>query len=177
MALPCPLTSDYTWDGCATKSGGITKFYIVEREALLAAPTVVAGVVTAMSLAVGEQFRIYDIQKEISTVTDDWSTPKETGLTTYSPKLSFTVNSLATVLRQEIKLIGQHRTLIMFEDTNGITRLMGAKLGMLLLSGTANFGTLMADAQKQVLSFEGTEPDHMYEVTPGIIPALLIPAV
>lgn len=176
MAISCPLTQGFTYTGCGPKVGGIPEVMFCPIEAKDTI-TIAAGVVTAMHLLVGEQFRVYDIQKELSQFQDDWDTPNATGLTTFKPTLDMTINSLASSLRQEIKLLSQHRLMTIFKDNNGIYRLAGYNFGMLLLNGKANFGKLNADGQAQVMHFEGTEADPIYEVTPSLIPALIIASV
>lgn len=179
--MPCDLTTSFTYSGCGTKPGGISKLYFGERQNLLVAPTVAAGVITAMQMKTGKMFREYDIQLEISGVTDDSATPKETGLETFTPMIDFTIMSLLTSLRQEIRLMSQNRLVIMALHNDNVVRVYGITKGMLKTKNGSNFGIKDEDGQKQILHFEGTEPEPAYELTGGatgsIMTALLAPGV
>lgn len=172
--MSCDLTSGFIYSGCLVKSGGISKLYFIEKQNILSY-TVVAGVITAMANKTGKMFREYDIQLEISGTTDDSETPKETGLETFHPIVEFTIWSLLTSLRQEIRLMSQNRLVVTALHNDGVLRTYGLTKGLLKTKNTSNFGIKDEDGQKQILHFEGTEPEPAHELTGSLLTALLAP--
>jgi len=174
--MPCPLTSGYSFLGCKGGAGGIRRVLISEF-ANKNTQTIVAGVMTALDLQVGTQFREYLLDKEMGFFSDNGAWTKASGSISYAPMVDFTIKGLTTAVRQEMQLVAQNTLMIIVESRAGVYYMFGYDSGMDLMTWGVESGTALIDFNGMKMHFEGQETLPIYEVASGLIPAQLLPAV
>jgi len=184
--MACALTQGYDYAaGCRSFQGGISQALFAPLSDLATITVSAAGLVTAMTMKIGKQFRVYNLKPELSFFTDNPTGSSENGTLTYAQSVSVTLLTMEQTYRQEIKLLGQNYLLIIVRDNNGVYRLAGynglingvPQGGMELATGEAGGGTLRADGHKQTIVFNGSSDSPMQDVTGSLIATLTAPAV
>lgn len=172
--MACLLTSGNNDQGCKTGGAGIKRVLITEYVNKNTA-TITAGVVTAMALDTTTQFREYVLHNENPGMWQDDLTV-ENGNYFYQKVIDFDVRTLSVAVRNEILLIAQNTVMMIVERFDGTYNLFGYNNGMDLKTGAATSGTAPNDYKGNKLHFEGKDLVPAYEVSSGIIAALLLPA-
>ena len=174
--MACPLTQGYSFLGCKGGAGGIKRVLLSEF-ANKNTQTIVAGVITAITLDTGTQFREYLLDKEMGFFSDNGAWTKASGVKSYAPMVDFTIKGLTTAVRQEMDLVAQNTLLIIVESKAGVYYMFGYDSGMDLMTWGVESGTGLIDFNGMKMHFEGQEITPIYEVSSGLIASLLVPAV
>lgn len=169
--MACALTQGYTLD-CKDSLGGLKSVYFIEK-GNVASVTETAGVVTAISLAVGKVFYKYDLVKETSSFTETVTASVQNGTIFYAQELSVILNKLQANTRNEILLLAQNSLVAIAEDRNGKYWLLGKDGGLDISGGTAASGVAAGDRNGYELTFAGQEASLAPEVDSTIIAALV----
>jgi hypothetical protein len=173
--MPCALTTDYTFATCIGGQGGAQKVFITEWANLSGAGstfTATAGVITAWTLATGKKFRTYSVDQEQVLFTDPLAVSDETGAIVYTPTVAFTIKGFSITNFLEIALIAKNYLCIIVLDNNGLYWVYGKDRPMKMVSASADGGQKLEDGQKQLLSFNGKDSVHMYQMNAALITAL-----
>lgn len=173
MPAPCLLSQGYSYVGCKTGAGGIRRVLITEFENVTAY-TIAANVITGITKPVGKVFREYLLDKEMGSFSDNGTHTLASGTNSYAPTIDFTIKSLTTSVKNEIKLLSQNTLLMICESRDGTYWLFGKVNGMDLLTWSAESGKALTDFRGQNLHFEGKESDYSMEVSSAIIAGLLV---
>ena len=172
--MACALTAGRALD-CRDSVGGIKRLLITEL-ANKATLTITTGAITALTLAVGKQFWVYDQVRETSNFSEATQASVENGTLAYETTLTAIFNKGETATRNQIRLLAQNRLMILAEDRNGKYWLLGEINGAELTAGTYASGTAMGDRNGYELTFVSKEGTALMEFTGNITP-LLSPAV
>lgn len=172
--MPCELTQSITQD-CKDSTGGIREVYGIEFENVEAI-TEAAGVVTAITVADGKQFRKYVLPKETASWTESPNASPENGTIFYQQELTLVFNKMRANIRNELMLLAQNRLLFIVKDQNDEYWLLGKLNAADLTGGDGGTGTAYGDRNGYTRVFTAKEPDMAPSVTAAIIPALLLPA-
>lgn len=171
--MSCALTSSYTYTGCKGGPGGIKEVLITEFDNVTAS-TIVANVITSMTLVTGKLFRRYILDKEVGAAEGNLNAPN--GSVSYEHKVDFTLRGLATSTQAEIKLLAQNSLIMIVRDAEDVYRVYGLTRSMDLKTVPGSTGKASADFKINTLTFTGSEPLWPLEVQTSIIAALLIAA-
>jgi hypothetical protein len=169
--MPCALTQSITLD-CRDSIGGLKSVMFIEF-ANVTAITAAAGVVTAITKAVGKKFFKYDLAKETSQFTETFTSSVANGTFFYAQELSIVLNKLQTNVRNEILLLAQNNLLAIAEDKNGNYWLLGRLNGLDVTGGNAASGTASGDRSGYTITLTAQEKELAISVNSGIIAALL----
>jgi len=169
--MSCTLTQGNTLD-CKDSKGGIKTVYIADMSDTGSTITIASGVVTAWSSAATD-FWTYQVRPETSN--HDWDiVPSEAnGTSFYTHKLTIKLHKMTAALSEEIVRLVQKRLHIIVLDRNGKYWLLGYTNGMTVVASTAGTGTAMGDMNGYTLNFSSNEEYQPYEVSSGIIAAML----
>lgn len=169
----CPLTTGFDLSGgCDVGPGGVQAIYFCEsynKNTFTAA----GGVVTVMTLQSAKVFRKYVPRKNNANFSEVLTRDPVTGGFSVKSTITLPLNSLTTVLRQEVQLLARNPLMIVVKDQQGIYRLFGYDNVMDCITADASSGTNMIDGQKMALTFTGEESIFAYEiVSPSILSGL-----
>jgi hypothetical protein len=173
--MSCELTQSVPI-GCKGGPGGNKEVLFIEFENVESI-TAAAGVVTAITVATGKQFRRYQMPRETSFFTEAPNSSVANGTIFYQQELTIVINNMGAVIRNEIMLLAQNRLLAISIDNTGKAWLLGWKNALDVTGGEGGTGTAFGDRNGYVRVFVGQEPEMAPEVQASIIPALLSAAV
>jgi hypothetical protein len=172
--MPCNLTQNITID-CKDSIGGLKEVLFIEFDNVTTI-TEASGVVTAITLATGKQFRRYQLPKETGFFTEAPNASVQNGTIFYQQELTVVINKMQANTRNEIQLLAQNRLISIALDLNGKYWLLGREQSLDLTGGEGGSGTAHGDRNGYTRVFTGQERQMAPEVTSGIIAALLVPA-
>jgi hypothetical protein len=165
--MPCALTQGYTLD-CKDSLGGIKNVYFAPYEDL-ATVTIVAGVVTVLTMDATKVFYKYDLVKESSNFAEAVNTNVQNGTVFYAQTLEIILNKLQVNTRNEIVLLAKNRLAVIVTDQQGENWFLGITNGLDLTGGGSASGTAFGDRSGYTLTFTGNEKELCQKVT-AVIP-------
>ena len=169
--MGCILTQSMVLD-CKESVGGIKNAYFMSWADLLVV-TETAGVVTAITKAVGKKFYKYELVKNSADYTENINANVQNGTVYYAQELKIILNKMQANTRNEILLLAKSNLVAIVEDSNGKYWLAGRTNGLDITGGSANSGTAQGDRNGYSLTFTGGEKEMAPEVTSSIIAGLL----
>ncbi|TWF38854.1 hypothetical protein FHW36_10677 [Chitinophaga polysaccharea] len=172
--MPCELTQSLTQD-CKDSIGGVSEVMAIEFDNVESI-TETAGVISAIVLATGKQFRKYSMPKDTAFFTDVPTANVQNGTIFYQQEVTIVFNKMRTNVRNELLLLAQNRLIFIIKDKNGTYWLLGKKNALDLTGGEGGTGTASGDRNGYTRVFTGQEPQMAVEVQSTLIAALLLPA-
>jgi|SRR4051812_22229726 len=172
--MACNLTQNMTID-CRDSIGGAKEILFIEFDNVTSM-TEASGVVTAMVLASGKQFRRYVVPKETSFFTEALTANVQNGTNFYQQELTIVLNKMQANTRNEIQLLAQNRLIAIVLDLNGKYWLLGKEQAIDATGGDGGTGTAHGDRNGYQRVFTGMERFMAPEVQASIIAGLLTPA-
>lgn len=172
--MPCNLTQSMTID-CKDSIGGLKEVLFIEFDNVTAM-TEASGVVTAITVSTGKQFRRYVMPKETSFFTETPNSNVQNGTIFYQQELTIVLNKMQANTRNEIQLLAQNRLLAIGLDLNGKYWLLGKERALDLTGGDGGSGTATGDRNGYTRVFTGMERNMAPEVQSTLIAGLLTPA-
>jgi hypothetical protein len=168
----CLTTQGYTLP-CRDSNGGISVIYIADFSDK-GSPTLSAtsGTITAWSDAAGDFFT-YECRPEVSNGSFNATMNDANGTTFYAHSITFNVDKLSGIQGVENDILAKGRFLIIFKDNNGKYFCLGYTNGMRCSAMENTTGTALGDYNGTKFTFTSNEPAPAYEVSSGIISALL----
>ncbi len=172
MACNVSLTS--ILKSCSDNTGGISNIYIVPTE-FISATTVTTGTVTTITMSGAAKFVSYEFNKNSASYVEEAAISLENGSTFYTTTLTLTIPRREVAKRNSLALVaaGQKNLNIIIKDMNGLYWYMGYANSANLSALGEGSGAAKGDGSKYSLSFIAEEPALMYEVSSGIIAAIV----
>jgi hypothetical protein len=161
--------------GCNDSIGGLKEVLFIEFDNVTAI-TEASGVVTAITVSPGKQFRRYVMPKETSFFTETLNSNVANGTIFYQQELTIVLNKMQANTRNEISLLAQNRLIAIGLDNNGKYWLLGRERSIDATGGDGGSGTATGDRNGYTRVFTGMEKDMAPEVQNSIIADLLAPA-
>lgn len=172
--MACNLTQNLSID-CKDSVGGLKEVLFIEFENVLTI-TAPSGVVTAMTLVTGKQFRRYIMPKETAFFTEAPTVSVQNGTIFYQQELTIVINKSQANTRNELQVLAQNRLIALCLDLNGKYWLLGWEQAIDVTGGEGGSGTAHGDRNGYTRSFTGMERVMAPEVLASLIPALIVPA-
>jgi hypothetical protein len=160
---------------CKDSIGGLKEVLFIEFDNVTAV-TEASGVVTAITVAPGKQFRRYVVPKETSFFTETPNVNVQNGSVFYQQELTIVLNKMQANTRNEIQLLAQNRLLSIAYDLNGKYWLLGKERAIDVSGGDGGSGTATGDRNGYTRVFTGMERFMAPEVQSTLIAGLLTPA-
>jgi len=146
---------------CNRISGGIKNIYFAVLDEVSAIPQT-AGEITDLEMGTNDLYR-YTMPLGVASISDTIVGSLENGTIYYAPTASIILNRLTKEDQNQIKLLGQTKTIIFAElnqqlsNGNNVIVGMGSVNGMSLDSGTMDSGAAWGDRNGYTLNFSGLE--------------------
>lgn len=160
---------------CRDSLGGTKEVYFIEFENV-SAITETSGMVTAITVASGKQFRKYQVPKETSFWTQALNSNVQNGSIFYQQELTVIVNKMQANTRNELQILAMNRLLAIVLDANGKYWLLGKDNALDATAGEDGSGTASGDRNGFSRTFTGMERFMAPEVQSSLIATLLTPA-
>ena len=141
--MACALTQGYSLD-CRDSYGGVKSIYIMEIDNATTI-TAAAGVVTAITKAIGKKFYKYALVAHTAEGAEDYSLSREAGTSENTQSVKFPINKMSVAVRNELLLLGKNRLLIVLLDENGTAWMYGKEYGLMLDKTSAKTGVALSD--------------------------------
>jgi len=158
--MSCSLTTGYAL-GCRDSVGGIKTIYVQSFNPTGSCNTNGSGSVTGFTGYASGSFFEYDLTKATSSMTETLNASIENGSLFYTPEVTFTINKLQVLVRNELRLLARNRLLVIVQDNNNRYWVLGAANGLEATAGTAGSGTAFGDRSGYEMTLTGMEPDPM----------------
>jgi hypothetical protein len=159
--MSCSLTTGYAL-GCRDSVGGIKTIYVQSFNPTGSCNTNGSGSVTGFTGYASGSFFEYDLTKATSSMTETLNASIENGSLFYTPEVTFTINKLQVLVRNELRLLARNRLLVIVQDNNNRYWVLGAANGLEATAGTAGTGTAFGDRSGYEMTLTGMEPDPMF---------------
>jgi len=167
--MACDLTTGFSV-GCNDSIGGVAEFWIANMPSDFTIATDGSGEVTGIT-GTGLGYYKYECtnaQGATSVMNDNPTVNDQNGTSFFDQTATYVLNKMDKAKRNEIKMIARAKMSIIIKDNNGTYWLMGATLGVRLVSGENGTGTALGDRNGYSLSFQAQEPEPMPIVTATI---------
>lgn len=173
--MACALTQAYALD-CSDSVGGIKNVYICAWSGV-SSFTAVSGAVTALTLAGGQTFYKYELEKETGEFTETEQHNLPNGTTFYEPTIKFTIRKLSTSLRNELQQMCKLRTVAIVLDRNGLYWITGLANGLEKMASQGATGKAFGDFNGYTIELQGKEEQPMYSIASSVITSLVTPGL
>lgn len=167
--MACILTQGFTLD--CREQGGLSKLYLASYSSI-SGSTEATGEVTAIDLAVGENFYEYELIQETAGWTETITVSEENHSHMFEQELTFFIPNKSASKRNEILLLARANVVAIVEENDGTLFFLGKDRG-LILGGDGVSGTSYEDRNGYELSLSGTQREPAPTVAPTIIAGLL----
>jgi hypothetical protein len=167
--MACDLTTGFSV-GCNDSIGGVSEFWIANMPSDFAIATDGSGEVTGIT-GTGLGYYKYECtnaQGATSVMNDNPTVNDQNGTSFFDQTATYVLNKMDKAKRNEVKMIARAKMSIIIKDNNGSYWLMGATLGVRLVSGENGTGTALGDRNGYSLSFQAQESEPMPIVTATI---------
>jgi len=169
--MACLLTQGYTYLGCKGGLSGLDEVLITEF-ANVTSTTIVAGVVTVITMSGATKFRKYVLDKEMGMDEDPKTYTQATGTISSAHKVEFTTKGMTTSVKNELSLVMQNTLMVMTKRRNGTYWIYGITKGMDAVTITSGTSKEANGFTGHVVTFSGLEPDFAWEVDASIVAAI-----
>jgi hypothetical protein len=159
----CILSTSFSV-GCRSNSGGIDTCYLVNHEKLTVTKDT-EGIITSLGTPSATfEFQTYQLQKNISSLTENISMTPENETVVYAPELNIVINKLTTEMRNELALIAKSLIIAIVKDLNGKYWIVGLNRGLDFSSGIRQTGVAIGDRNGTEFTLIGSEPEPFTEI-------------
>ena len=132
--MACALTQGYSLAACSDGIGGIKNVYFIEK-ANVTGYTKAAGVITALTKAIGKRFWKYELKRNTAELMETEEKVAENGAVTYKQNLKIILNTNTTSLKEELQLLAKNELIAVVEDKNGLYWALGLTSGLDMIKG------------------------------------------
>lgn len=171
--MACPINLSMALD-CKDAVGGVKTLYLATfpSNGLSYSPTIASGVITAWSSA-SSKFFTYEVRQGIATGGSKATVSQANGTKVYNPTFTTQLEKITAAKSVELDNVIANRLLVIVRLQDDTYWLMGYKNGMDITEMDTNPGTAMGDFNGYKLTGTGMEPYNWYQVSSGIVAALL----
>jgi hypothetical protein len=169
----CALTSGYSID-CGRGNGGVSIAFIAELSSI-ASIAEASGLVTGITKVAGKRFWKFELPQEVAEGKDTGDGDPANGSIIYNHAVTFPINKRDATIRNTIITLSQSRMVIVLKEKTGRFFLYGWEDGLWLNTPAGSSGVAGKDRSGWELSFEGSQREPAYEVSPTVAALLETP--
>ena len=170
--MACPITLSGIQLGCKDAIAGVTEFYVIDRNNITATPTVSGGLITAIPTGVNN-FSVYKVKKQTASLVQTATIVDANDNYMFTNDLVVKFNKLETSKRIELEQLVKGQLAIIVKLNNGSYWYMGYNNEVTVTAMVANSGVNFGDQSGYDITFQDLSFGMLYEVSAGIIPALI----
>lgn len=158
---------------CRDFQPGVRKFYITEH-ANIASYTESSGVVTAMTMASGKKFWLYEQEVGVANGTEAINVNRQNG--TYQVEQTFNakLNKRGADLSYSLRALSQQDVAIIEVEETGTMFVWGLVKGLALDPSTSGTGTAGNDDNGYSLVWKGNEPNLAPTISQSILDTIIV---
>ena len=155
----CLITAGHVID-CYDVTPGVRNIYIAnyDKDMTFAydADNVITGLTPSISATT---FYQYEVPMQVAGLDDVSTTDQALSTTIFTPAVTFPVNGLNKITRNQLLLLARARVSIIIEDENGNYLFCGKKRGMASDTSKQTTGIASGSRSGYEFSFKGYEPE------------------
>ena len=170
--MSCSQTLSGITRDCQGNMGGVAEVYIANREDV-SAVTLTEGKVSAITMASGKTFQVYQFNRGTASMTSTYNISAENGTKYVGTDLVLVFSRMQTSLRIEMTALAVNDLYVIVKDANGLFWLLGYDHPVNAGTGDANTGTAIADRNGYSITLHDDSAELPYEVLSSIIAGLL----
>lgn len=140
----CTLTLSGLARDCKDNAGGIKEVYIIDYNSINNV-TVLANVITGITVDSEAKFHTYAFRKQTGTLTTTINSDEVAGTLNYSSELNMKFSKLETAKRLEVVSLAMGETAAIVRDSNDRFWYLGKDYPVTLSAGSIATGTNLAD--------------------------------
>lgn len=146
--------------------------YLLEKDSVVS-KTVTAGVITAITKAVGKKYFKWELQRSTAEMKEDGKISEENGTQYMEQLVDMVFNKMDTNKRNEILLLAKGVTDCIVRDSNGKYWNPGFLEGMSCSAIGGGTGKAKGDRNGYSIQLKGEEGDFATEVSQAAVDTLL----
>lgn len=171
--MSCLLTSGYSL-GCLDNMGGIKEVYIGEWNGDGLVYTFgTNSIITGFTGSTGS-FYTFEQDLQVGSYTEEYQNNIDNGVSYYNQTLSIALTKLDSALRSKLIILGRGKWRIIVKDKNNRYWLMGKENPIRVSAMTPGFGKANTDMNGAMITFLGSEPEIICEVTEAAALTLIV---
>lgn len=173
MPSNCPAIAQAYTKQCRDAQGGVKKFYVTEH-ANISSYTEASGVLTAITMAAGKKFWLYEQEMESAFGTENPTPSNVNGTTFYEQSFNAVLLKRSASLSYSLRALSNQDLCFIEVEQTGTMFILGIKNGMALQPSTSPTGTTMGDRNGYELVWMGKEPHMAYTVSDAILATIIV---
>lgn len=170
--MSCSQTLSGIARDCKGNMGGVAEVYIANRDDV-SAVTLTEGKVSAITMASGKTFQVYQFNRGTASMTSTYNISAENGTKYVGTDLVLVFSRMETAKRIEMTALAVNDLYVIVKDANGLFWLLGYDHPVNAGTGDANTGTAIADRNGYSITLHDDSAELPYEVLSSIIDGLL----
>lgn len=143
----------------------------------IASSTVVAGVVTAITMDSGKQWFRYQVRKQIAGDAGDGVNDPATGTKSFTSAMAFTLFKISAIKNTEIETLMSKPTVWIYQDNNDKYHILGLNYGADVKTVNRATGTQHTEMNGYTITVTHEEDAFPYEVQAAVVSGLDISGV
>lgn len=177
MAGCGPLEYGFDYE-CNDSIGGIAPGSIlIAQWDDIATSTVVAGVVTVLTLDANKYWYRYQVRKNIAGDTTNGVNDPATGTKSFTSALAFTLFKISAIKNTELERLMSKPVAVIYQDNNDKYHILGLNFGAEVKTIDRATGTQMTEMNGYTITVTHEEDAFPYEVNSSVISGLNISGV
>jgi len=171
--MSCPITLAGITRDCKG-IGGVKEIYISDRTKV--STLTINGtteIVTAITMVGGAKFKVYEVRKQIASMTSTATIDDSTGTKFIETMVSVAFGKMTNLKRAEIKALALGDLAVIVKDNANKFWYLGFEHPVTLTEGTASTGTAYGDANQYQVTLQDLSKDFPYEVAANAVAVVL----
>ena len=178
MPSNCPAILQGYSKSCRDAQGGVQKFYITEH-ANIESYTEASGVLTAITMAAGKKFWLYEQEINTASVVETLTVNRQNGTNYADQTFNCTLLKRAASISYALRALSQQDVCIIAVEQNSVSgvsymSILGIKNGLAIEPSDSTTGVQMADTNGYNLIFKGMEPHLAYSVSAAVLAPIIV---
>lgn len=170
--MACPAINSGYSKSCRDAQGGIKKFYVTEK-ANISSYTVVSGVVTAITMAGGRKFWLYEQELNTASTVEAPTTNRQNGSFFVDQTLNAVFNKRSAASSYQFKTLAVNDLVFISQEQTGTNFVFGLVNGMSMDPSTSPSGTAAGDRNGYEFVFKGNEPDFAPTISDVLLSGII----
>lgn len=170
MPSNCPAIASGYSKPCRDYQAGVKKFWVTEH-ANIESYTESSGVLTAITLAAGKKFWLYEQEFQNAFTDEAPQSSRESGATNWVQTLTVQLNKRSSTLSYQLRAILHQDVVVIAQEQTGTNFIYGIKNGLSVDPSTAPSGKNTEDHNGYIINLTGKEPYGAFTISTDIIEA------
>lgn len=170
--MSCTVTLSNISTNCDSQMGGIDVVYAINY-ADVEAVTLTTDTISAVSVATGKKFSVYEFRKQSGSLTCTYNVDDVAGVKYVAGELALRFAKMETAKRTSFMALCNGELACIVKDTNGKYWYLGYNRPVTMTAATGETGTNFTDPNQYTITLSSMDNEMPYEVQASIIDDLI----